>query len=236
MSDDGLGGILTDGSVLPLYKPVGISSFRVIAILRRVTGIKRIGHAGTLDPFAEGLLIVGIGRTATRKMGEYVKQDKEYIASLAFGTITDTDDLTGKVLESRQVREYTDEEIESALKPFRGNILQTPPRFSAIKHNGQRSYKLARKGIEPVRLPRPVTIHELETISRYNGGISIRVVCSSGTYIRSLGYDIGEQLGCGAHLTALKRVRIGEHHIDSAISLESLSSQPPNRRPSITDG
>jgi len=212
-----------EGLILSINKPTGLSSFRVIAILRRITHIKRIGHAGTLDPFAEGVLVVGIGRTATRRMGEFVKLEKEYIARIKFGAVTDTDDHTGRVIQEREYTAFTPAQIEMALEPFRGDILQIPPRYSAIKHDGQRSYKLARKGIEPLREPRRVTISALELIETFDDGISIRVVCSSGTYIRSLGYDIGERLGCGGHLSELKRVRVGNYHVDSAIKLEEFA-------------
>ena len=209
-----------EGVIIPVYKPVGISSFGVIHRLRRLTGIKRIGHCGTLDPFADGVLVVGIGRRATRRLGLFMKMEKEYIARVVTGIITDTDDLTGKVISSAECPPFDREQIEAVLQRFSGDIMQVPPRYSALKVDGQRMYKAARKGVEVERKPRPVTIKELELTGKESDGFIIRVVCSSGTYIRSLGYDIGQVLGCGAHLGALTRTRVGHYTLADALRLE----------------
>lgn len=205
-------------------KPSGPTSHDIINILRRITGIKKIGHAGTLDPFASGLLIVAIGREATREISKYVKLDKEYLATLHLGAVTDTHDREGvrtKVESSGLVVELKD--IENTVRSFRGKQKQVPPMYSAKKIKGKKLYELARKGIEVKREPVDIDIIKLEIVSYVFPELIIRVACSSGTYIRSLAHDIGQALGTGAYLEELKRTSIGEFSLDKSIKLEELN-------------
>jgi len=210
---------------LLINKPVGPTSHDIIDKLRRITSIKKIGHAGTLDPFASGLLIVAVGRQATKKISQYVKLDKEYVALLKLGAKTDTQDRTGKIEIIKEAKECEIEEIKKVLKKFTGLQKQTPPMFSAKKVGGKKLYELARKGIEIKREPVEINIYELELINYEWPIMEIRVKCSSGTYIRTLGNDIGEALGCGAYLEELKRTKVGEFLESRAISLEEIKSE-----------
>ena len=195
--------------VLLLDKPPGPSSFYMVRQIRRIFGVKKVGHAGTLDPFASGLLIVCIGRPATRKISLLMATDKEYEATLRLGIETSTQDPEGEVIAERPVPQLARETVERCLAGFVGEILQEPPRFSALKHAGRPLYFYARKGIEVKKEPRPVTIHRLELLELTGSQLRIRVHCGKGTYIRTLAADIGQALGCGAHLVALRRTRCG---------------------------
>ncbi|MCF7810782.1 tRNA pseudouridine(55) synthase TruB [bacterium] len=215
-----------DGKIIAINKPAGISSFDVVRRIRKAVNIRKVGHGGTLDPFAEGVLIIGIGRSATRRLGEFLKGDKEYIAEVILGIVTDTYDPTGKVLECNPVpdedKEALEKRIATVLENYKGEIQQVPPTYSAIKINGVRSYKAARQGKELEIEARKVTIAKIEMTRLTEKGFEMRVVCSHGTYIRSLGYDIGRQLGYGAHLGKLIRTRVGDFTIDEAINMDEF--------------
>ena len=201
-------------------KPQGWTSQDVTARLRRVFGTRRIGHGGTLDPMATGVLPVFVGR-ATRGVEFFEHAEKVYETLLRPGITTDTEDITGTVLSQQDVS-LTQQQVEAVLPKFRGDILQVPPMYSAIKVNGQKLYELARKGREVPREPRPVTILELTFLGFENGAIRLRVHCSKGTYIRTLCKDIGEALGCGGCMEALRRVSAGEYTTRDAVPLQEL--------------
>lgn len=193
---------------LVVDKPASLTSHDVVAKVRRGTGIKKIGHAGTLDPMATGVLVLCLGY-ATR-LSEYVMAStKVYNATVKFGVETDTYDADGHVTAEHDASHLTQEHIEAILPKFRGDILQIPPMYSAIQKNGKRLYDLARAGIEVEREPRPVTIYKLEILRWVWPQAVIEVTCSAGTYIRSLAHDFGEMLGVGGHLTSLRRVASG---------------------------
>ncbi len=201
-------------------KPQGWTSQDVTARLRRVFNTRRIGHGGTLDPMATGVLPVFVGR-ATRGVEFFEHAEKVYETVLRPGITTDTEDITGRVLTEGDAF-VTGEMVEAVLPRFRGEILQVPPMYSALKVNGQKLYELARKGKEVERRPRPITIHELTLLGMDAEGIHLRVRCSKGTYIRTLCKDIGEALGCGGCMAALRRVQAGEYTAEEAVSLETL--------------
>ena len=201
-------------------KPQGWTSQDVTARLRRVFGTRRIGHGGTLDPMATGVLPVFVGR-ATRGVEFFEHARKEYETLLRPGIVTDTQDITGTVLETREVS-LDDAGIEAALAGFRGEILQVPPMYSALKVNGQKLCDLARKGKTVDRQPRPITIHALEYLGMEGGCLRLRVDCSKGTYIRTLCQDIGQALGCGGCMEALRRTRAGEYTVSQAVPLQEL--------------
>ena len=201
-------------------KPQGWTSQDVTARLRRVFATRRIGHGGTLDPMATGVLPVFVGR-ATRGVEFFEHAEKVYETLLRPGITTDTEDITGTVL-SRQEVSLTQQQVEDVLPKFRGEILQIPPMYSAIKVNGRKLYELARKGREVPREPRPVTIHELTFLGFENGAVRLRVHCSKGTYIRTLCKDIGASLGCGGCMEALRRVSAGEYTAEDAVPLQEL--------------
>ena len=201
-------------------KPAGWTSQDVTARLRRVFQTRRIGHGGTLDPMATGVLPVFVGR-ATRGVEFFEHAEKVYEATIRFGLTTDTEDITGKTITECEVH-LTEEDLLAVLPKFRGDILQVPPMYSAIKVNGQKLYDLARKGREVERQPRPITIHELELLEFTGNEARLRVRCSKGTYIRTLCKDIGEALGCGGCMAALRRVEAGEYTLEGSIPLRQL--------------
>ena len=214
--------------IVIIDKPQGWTSQDVTARLRRVFNTRRIGHGGTLDPMATGVLPVFVGR-ATRGVEFFEHAEKTYETVLKPGITTDTEDITGTVL-TRQDAHITGEMVEAVLPRFRGDIMQVPPMYSALKVNGQKLYDLARKGREVERRPRPITIHELTLLSIFEEGIRLRVRCSKGTYIRTLCKDIGEALGCGGCMAELRRVSAGEYTIGEAVPLETLlSSETPEK-------
>lgn len=206
---------------LNINKPKGMTSHDVVATLRRLTNIRQIGHTGTLDPFAEGVLPICIGR-ATRLI-EFLEDDKAYLATVQLGSNTDTYDIDGQVTETFS-KKVTRSEVENALDNFRGEIEQMPPIYSAIKVNGKKLYEYARNGEEVEIKPRRVIIKELtlEDFDEETQYAKISVKCSKGTYIRSLAYDLGKILGAGAHLSALIRTQAGRFSIDKAIPLQKL--------------
>jgi tRNA pseudouridine55 synthase len=206
--------------IVIIDKPAGWTSNDVVSKLRGVLRTKRIGHGGTLDPMATGVLPVFVGR-ATRGVEFFEHAEKTYETVLRLGITTDTEDITGTVL-TQQEAFVTGEMLEDVLSRFRGEILQVPPMYSALKINGQKLYDLARKGKEVERQPRPITIHELTLLGMEADSIRLRVRCSKGTYIRTLCKDIGEALGCGGCMAALRRVQAGEYSIAEAIPLAQL--------------
>ena len=201
-------------------KPSGWTSQDVTARLRRVFGTRRIGHGGTLDPMATGVLPVFVGR-ATRGVEFFEHAEKGYEALLIPGLTTDTEDVTGNVLSRQQVL-LTQQQLEAVLPRFRGEIMQIPPMYSALKVNGQKLCDLARRGKEIPRQPRPVTIHELKLLGFEEGNPVLRVRCSKGTYIRTLCKDIGQALGCGGCMGYLRRVQAGEYTLSDAVPLQTL--------------
>ena len=208
---------------LNIYKPKGKTSHDVVAILRRITKVKQIGHTGTLDPFAEGVLPICIGK-ATRLI-EYLKDDKAYIGTVQLGKSTTTYDLEGEVVEISD-KTPSLEEIETELNNFRGDIEQLPPIFSAIKVKGKKLYEYARKGEEVEIQPRSVNISELELLNydKENRTLELYIKCSKGTYIRSIAHDLGKNLNCFGHLIKLVRVKAGDFLVENAIKLDELSS------------
>lgn len=223
------GGILPpqhEGLIVPVDKPKGISSFGVVRKIRKAVGIKKVGHAGTLDPMATGLLIVLVGRRATRDQGRFMRLPKAYTGTLRLGETTSSHDVETDVEERHDASAIRESDLERIRPEFTGTIQQVPPMYAAIKKGGVRLYKQARKGKTVEREPRPVEITELAWTSlRHRGQIvdaTFRVSCSKGTYIRALARDIGERLGVGGHLTALRREAIGPHHANDAWNLETL--------------
>ncbi len=211
--------------LLLLDKPQGITSFGAVARIKRLAHEKRVGHTGTLDPMATGVLPVLLGR-ATALCSSLLDADKRYIATVRLGATTDTCDITGKPLSQNEIK-CDNAAVLECLKCFTGELEQVPPAFSALKQNGVRLYELARKG-EHIEIPsRKITVHEINQISPLNsdGEFQISVLVSKGTYIRSLARDIGEALGCGATLSALRRTETGGFSIESCVPLESLSEE-----------
>jgi tRNA pseudouridine55 synthase len=208
---------------LVVDKPPGMTSGAVVTKVRRATGIRKVGHAGTLDPMATGVLVVGIG-PVTRLIRFIQDQPKEYVATAQFGVATDTLDADGAIV-TREEMDFDPDDLEEVAVRFVGEIMQVPPMVSALKHEGRRLYDLARRGETVEREPRPVTVHEIEIVSVGPGPypeVEFRVVCGSGTYIRSLADDMASALGGSAHLTALRRTRIGSLVVEDAIGLDDL--------------
>lgn len=208
--------------ILNINKPLGLTSHDVVAQVRRAAGQKRVGHAGTLDPLATGVLLVCLGR-ATRLVEYLMGQKKVYETTIKLGQSTATYDAEGEITLIRPVPALTLDQLEEALNQFRGEIQQVPPMYSALKQKGQPLYKLARAGVEVERSPRPVTIYELTLVSWQSPELKIEIHCSAGTYIRSLAHDLGELLGCGGHLTALKRTAVGSFTTDQAVECATLN-------------
>jgi len=206
-------------------KSEGMTSHDVVDHLRRITKIKKIGHAGTLDPIATGLLILGIGREATKKLSEFQKLDKEYIAKIKLGVKSDTFDKEGKIEKVLFEKIPKREEIEKVLKDFCGEILQTPPPYSAKKIKGKKAYELARKGLKVELSPVKVKIYQIEILNYFFPYLEIKVSCSSGTYIRSLANDIGEKLKVGGLIEELRRTKIGNFKVENAQKLSQINSE-----------
>jgi len=209
--------------ILNINKPAGITSFEVVSIVRHLTGERRVGHAGTLDPFASGVLPVFLGRS-TRVIEFLMDASKTYRACVRLGMATDTYDIEGRILQQADASSITPQKIESALESFRGPIEQEPPMYSALKHNGQRLYELARAGVTVERERRQVHIYRLELLDYTPPLITIEMECSRGTYVRSLANDLGVLLGCGACVVVLERVKYGPFDVKESISLEELRS------------
>ena len=208
--------------ILPVCKPEGVSSFRIVQLVRRILDIKKVGHTGTLDPFASGVLVICVGRPATRLIPQLMAGDKEYEATLHLGVTTETQDPEGKVVAERPVPELTDKDITECLARFTGEQMQTPPPYSALKHKGKPLYYYARRGIKVEKEPRLIEVKELQCLALTRETVRLKVVCSKGTYIRTLAADIGEFLGCGAYLEKLKRTRNGFFSLEQTLAGEDL--------------
>ena len=213
----------TAEGLLNIDKPGEMTSHDVVNRIRRLIGLRRVGHAGTLDPLATGVLLLCVGRT-TRLVEYLVGLDKVYEVVVRLGQTTNTYDAEGEIVAERPYSHLTPQQIEQALPPFRGLIQQKPPIYSAIKKDGQPLYKLARAGVAVDVPARAVTIHALQILDITLPEITLHVGCSSGTYIRSLAHDLGEALGCGGHVTALRRTKVGDFLADTAVPLDTLTS------------
>lgn len=210
--------VFAEGKVLLIDKPFRWTSFDVVRKIRNLIRIKKVGHAGTLDPLATGLLIVCTGKF-TKKINEYMAQEKEYTGTITLGAVTPTYDLESTPQDFKAFEHLTIDQLQKAAQSLTGPILQTPPIHSAIKIEGKRVYELARRGVDVKLEARPVTISEFEIVKVDLPNVEFRVVCSTGTYIRSLANDFGEALGCGGYLSALCRTRIGNFLLKDAMSV-----------------
>ena len=217
-----------EGAILNVFKPQGVTSFDVVRQVRRKLGVKKVGHGGTLDPVAEGVLIILVGK-ATKRSNELMALEKEYRAGILLGITSDTDDITGNLLNEKPVPDFDKSDIENALDDFRGEIEQVPPMYSALKVKGQRLYKLARKGIEIEREPRKVSVYDIGIEDWRNPHLVLTVRCSRGTYIRSLARDLGDKLGCGGTMESLVRTRIGDYRVEETLKLQDLEITAGNR-------
>ena len=214
------------GQVLLIDKPLGWTSFDVVRKLRHLVRIKKIGHAGTLDPLATGLLIVCTGKF-TKRINEFMAQEKEYTGTITLGAVTPSYDLETEPTDHQDIGAITLSLIQQSVKQFTGSILQVPPAHSAIKVKGKRVYEMARKGESVILEPRRITISSFEVLRFEEGLVHFKVVCSTGTYIRSLANDLGVALGCGAYLSALRRTRIGSFLVDQAQTPEQFERSLP---------
>lgn len=219
MNDDPEGILLVD-------KPQGITSHDVVDRVRRIYRMKKVGHAGTLDPMATGLMIILVGK-ATKVSQYMMSMDKEYTGTMKLGEETDSQDADGEVVVTKEVPELSKEQVSAEMKTFLGDQYQTPPMFSAKKVDGQPLYKLARKGKTIAREPRVINISKFEMTDFRPPEISFLVGCSKGAYIRTIAHDLGQKLGCGAHLNVLRRTAIGKFRIEKADTLEVLKEESP---------
>lgn len=210
------------GEIININKPSGWTSFDVVKKIRNLARVKKVGHAGTLDPFATGVLVVCTGK-ATKKINEFVDASKEYVGEVFLGAETDSYDVTGKIVaENKTVPAPNHEQVEKALDGFRGEISQIPPMFSALKVDGKRLYKYAREGKEIDRKARKVTVHSLQILNYDFPLLQLKISCSKGTYIRSIAYDLGRVLGTGGYLKSLIRTRVGEFSVNEAWQLDDF--------------
>lgn len=216
--------IFEEGKVLLINKPLYWTSFDAVRKIRNLVRTKKVGHAGTLDPLATGLLIICTGKF-TKKINEYMAQEKEYTGSFTLGATTPTYDLESEPVNPRSTGDISNEQIIAATAGFKGEIMQVPPAHSAIKLEGKRVYELARKGKEVKLEPRKVTVHAFDITRIEMPVVYFRVVCSTGTYIRSLAHDFGQALGCGAYLSSLCRTRIGQFKLEDAMTIEGFSEE-----------
>jgi tRNA pseudouridine55 synthase len=214
---------MTDGLIV-VDKPSGWTSHDVVARIRRLTGTRRVGHAGTLDPMATGVLVVGVDR-GTRLLGHLALADKDYDATIRLGVTTTSDDADGDVVTECDASAVTDEQLARAVQTFTGDIEQVPSAVSALKINGERAYKRARRGEDVHLAARPVRVARFDVVARRGDELDVRVTCSTGTYVRALARDVGATLGVGAHLTALRRTRVGPFTIGQAASLDALAAE-----------
>jgi tRNA pseudouridine55 synthase len=212
--------------VLLVDKAPGMTSHDVVAIVRRCLGTKKVGHCGTLDPLATGLLIVVLGR-ATKIQDLLMAEDKEYAGTLTLGTTTDSQDADGEIVETKPVPEFTREQIDAAFAKFHGDFYQMPPMVSAIKKDGVPLYKLARQGKTVEREPRFVHVYAHQIKEVRLPEIDFRVVCSKGFYVRTYAFDIGNELGCGAHLKSLRRTKSGKFTLEHSVTVEEIQNLDP---------
>ncbi|SQG64879.1 tRNA pseudouridine synthase B [Corynebacterium renale] len=220
---------LASSGLVVVDKPQGMTSHDVVGRIRRIMGTKKVGHAGTLDPMATGVLVLGVNR-GTKFLAHLVAETKSYAATMRLGAATDTDDAEGTVLHSAGAADLTEDDVREILPDFTGDIMQRPTQVSAIKIDGKRAYQRARDG-EDFEIPaRPVNVSRFEILTSRRDGefldVDVEVDCSSGTYIRALARDIGAGLGCGGHLTALRRTALGPISVNDALSLEELEESP----------
>ncbi|MDB6175270.1 MAG: tRNA pseudouridine synthase [Chthoniobacteraceae bacterium] len=211
--------------VLLVDKASGMTSHDVVAIARRSLGTKKVGHCGTLDPLATGMLIVVVGR-GTKIQDLLMSEDKEYVGTMRLGIVTDSQDADGQILETRPIPELTRDQINAAFAKFDGDFYQMPPMVSAIKKDGVPLYKLARQGKTVEREPRFVHIYAHEILEVRPDEIDFRVVCSKGFYVRTYAFDIGNELGCGAHLKSLRRTKSGKFNLDPSVTVAELKTEP----------
>lgn len=209
--------------ILVVDKPKGMTSHDVVDFIRKKFGIKKVGHAGTLDPAVTGVLIILIGK-ATKLSAQFVNDDKEYEATLALGIKTDSGDAEGKILFEGDYNKITEGQIKDVFESFKGRLEQVPPMVSALRFKGKRLYELARQGREVPRKPRTIHIKELKIKNIKIPYVDFSVMCSKGTYIRKLCEDIGDNLGCGGHLYYLRRLRSGEFSLKRSVTMEGLES------------
>jgi tRNA pseudouridine55 synthase len=217
----------TRSGVLVVDKSSGATSFDVVALLRRRLRVRRVGHGGTLDPTARGVLPLLIGE-ATKLVPYLLDEDKEYLATVRFGVTTDSQDLTGRVLSTAAVPPLTREDLIAATRPFVGRIRQVPPMFSALHHEGRRLYELAREGIEVPREPRQVHVHAIAVEDMSEVTATLRIVCGRGTYVRTLAADLGRALGCGAAVERLIRTRVGPFELARAVAVSEVAAATPD--------
>jgi tRNA pseudouridine55 synthase len=220
--------------ILLLDKPVGVSSNNAVQAVKRLYNAQKAGHTGTLDLLASGLLVVCLGE-ATKVSPYLLAADKTYRAVCQLGVDTLTGDSEGEIVRRRPVKRYSDREIAQVLAKFHGEIEQIPPMHSALKHEGKRLYKLAREGIEVSRKPRKIHIYHIACIERSADRITLDIVCSKGTYVRMLAADIGEALGCGAHVNALKRLAVGPYTEADMVNMDRLTLLAQQRQPAIDE-
>ncbi len=219
----------SEGQVLLIDKPLRWTSFDVIRKVRSLVKIRKVGHAGTLDPLATGLLIVCTGKF-TKKINDYMSKEKEYTGTITLGATTPTFDLESEPGNLQPYQNITSEQVTNLTKKFTGELMQLPPVHSAIKQDGVRVYEMARRGVEVIMEPRKIYIQEFEIMHIDLPLISFRVVCSTGTYIRSLANDFGRALGCGGYLSSLRRTRIGTYEVKDALSIEQLEERIMNEQ------
>lgn len=211
-------------NILIIDKPSGMTSHDVVDFARKRLGIKKVGHCGTLDPMATGVLVLLLDK-ATKLSAKLSSDEKEYVCVMELGSSTDTQDASGRILRTGDTAGLTEDIVKEVLLSFKGEQEQVPPMVSAKHHKGVRLYKLARRGIEVERQPRLIKIKEIEFITMSGKDVRFRVTCSKGTYIRTLCHDIGEKLGSGAHMKQLRRTRSGNYHIADALKLEELKER-----------
>lgn len=214
---------IEQGKIIHVNKPLGWTSFQVVKKIRYLTKAKKVGHAGTLDPLADGVLIICLGKKATKKISELQELPKVYTGIITLGATTPSFDLETEIDQTFDINHITDAELIEAAKSFEGEIWQTPPIYSAVKVNGERAYNLAREGQKPNIDPKKVQISKFELTHIDLPHVHFRVVCGKGTYIRSLARDFGEKLNNGAHLTQLRREAIGSYTYDKAIEIEQIA-------------
>lgn len=221
----------TPAGILLIDKSADWTSHDVVNFVRRRFRIKKVGHCGTLDPFATGLLILLLGRSATKLQDKFMSEDKVYCGTIKFGIATDTQDLSGEIIKTCDTSELTEAKIEAALEKFQGKIKQIPPMFSAVKIDGKALYKLARKGLEVERKTREVLIHSfiLDKINLSEASADFTVHCSKGTYVRTLAADLGERLNNAAHLQSLRRLQSGSFKVSQAYTIDEIKSWEPGQ-------
>ncbi len=217
--------MINNHGFLLINKPAGITSHDVVDQVRKITSERKVGHAGTLDPFATGLLIIGVGKPATKKLSEFVGLPKVYEATFILGATSDTDDCDGQITPQEVSAWPEKKTVEEAMKKYLGQIQQIPPQYAAIKIKGKKMYELARAGQEIKAKPRDVEIFAYDLLEYDPPKLRCRINCSSGTYIRALARDLGEDLGTGAYVDELKRTQIGEHKLEDATTLDHLDEK-----------